>query len=175
MQPQRSGDLCRKAAVCVVETGLHQSFRSMTRPCGCSAGLATLDLTARGPCILGRAVACGAGASSTPLSALPARLVGLSGQAADRLVLSTPSGGAAETAGGIWISPGGSKQPLSKIRLHGPCRASSRREAPGRQEKTIWTAWEAPGRQDRNNWPACEAPGRHHSLEALGPTFGVLP
>ena len=33
---------------------------------------------------------------------------------------------------------------------------------PGRQEKTIWTAWEAPGRQERINWTACEAPGRHH-------------
>ena len=30
---------------------------------------------------------------------------------------------------------------------------------------TIWTAWggtrEAPGRQERTNWTACEAPGRH--------------
>ena len=73
----------------------------MTRPCGCSAGLATLDLTARGPCILGRAAVCGAGASSTLSSALPAGLVGLSVLEADRLVLSTPSGGAAETAGGL--------------------------------------------------------------------------
>ena len=23
------------------------------------------------------------------------------------------------------------------------------REAPGRQERTVWTAWEAPGRQER--------------------------
>ena len=30
-------------------------------------------------------------------------------------------------------------------------------KAPGRQERTIWTAWEAPGRQERINW---EAPGR---------------
>ena len=72
---------------------------SVTRPCGYSAGLAALDLTARGPCILGRAVACGAGASFTPLPALRAGLVRLSGLAADRLVLSTPCGGAAETAG----------------------------------------------------------------------------
>ena len=28
------------------------------------------------------------------------------------------------------------------------------REAPGRQERTIWTAWEAPGRQERINWTA---------------------
>ena len=34
------------------------------------------------------------------------------------------------------------------------------REAPGRQERTIWTAWEAPGRQERTIWTACEAPGR---------------
>ena len=28
-------------------------------------------------------------------------------------------------------------------------------KAPGRQERTIWTAWEAPGRQERINWEAC--------------------
>ena len=33
------------------------------------------------------------------------------------------------------------------------------REALGRQERTIWTAWEAPGRQERTSWTACEAPG----------------
>ena len=92
-------------------------------------------------------------------------------------------------------SPGGSKQPRSKLRLHGPSRLDSRpwgppqdlprtgpigivpqggtreagknhldlggtreagkdqldslggtRQAPGTQERTIWTAWEAPGR-----------------------------
>ena len=32
--------------------------------------------------------------------------------------------------------------------------------APGRQERTIWTACEAPGRQERINWTAWEAPGR---------------
>ena len=32
---------------------------SVPRPCGYSAGLATLDLTANGPCVLPRAVACG--------------------------------------------------------------------------------------------------------------------
>ena len=37
----------------------------------------------------------------------------------------------------------------------------STREAPGRQERTNWTAWEAKGRQERTNWTACEAPGRH--------------
>ena len=43
--------------------------------------------------------------------------------------------------------PGGSKQPLNKIRLHGPSRsASSRREAPGKQERAIWTACGQPGR-----------------------------
>ena len=72
----------------------------MTLPCRYSAGLAALDLTARGPCVLGFAVVCGVGASSTPFSALPAGLVGLLELAAERLVLSTPSGGAAETAGG---------------------------------------------------------------------------
>ena len=53
------------------------------------------------------------------------------------------------------------------------------REAPGRQERTHWTACEAPGRQEgtkldsvrgtkeapgrqeRTNWTVCEAPGRH--------------
>ena len=35
------------------------------------------------------------------------------------------------------------------------------REAPGRQERTHWTACEAPGRQERIDWTACEAPGRH--------------
>ena len=51
----------------------------------------------------------------------------------------------------------------------------------GRQERTIWTAWEAPGkqerinwtawrRQERINWTACEAPGRHQGgrKEPLG-------
>ena len=33
----------------------------------------------------------------------------------------------------------------------------STREAPGRQERTNWTAREAPGRQERTNWTACEA------------------
>ena len=31
------------------------------------------------------------------------------------------------------------------------------REAPGRQERTIWIAWEAPRRQERTTWTACEA------------------
>ena len=49
------------------------------------------------------------------------------------------------------------------------------REAPGRQERTNWTAWEAPGRQERTNWTACEAPGRHQGgrkgpLDSLGGT-----
>ena len=35
------------------------------------------------------------------------------------------------------------------------------REAPGRQERTNWTACEAPGRQERINWRAWAAPGRH--------------
>ena len=38
------------------------------------------------------------------------------------------------------------------------------REAPGRQERTIWTAWEAAGRQERANWTAWEAVGRHQGL-----------
>ena len=32
--------------------------------------------------------------------------------------------------------------------------ASSRREPLGRQERTVWTAWEATGRQERTNWTA---------------------
>ena len=35
------------------------------------------------------------------------------------------------------------------------------RDAPGRQERTNWTACKAPGRQERTNWTASEAPGRH--------------
>ena len=38
------------------------------------------------------------------------------------------------------------------------------REAPRRQERTIWTAWEAPGREERTNWTACEAPGRQERI-----------
>ena len=42
---------------------------------------------------------------------------------------------------------------------------------PGRQERTIWTAWEAPGRQERTNWTACKAPGKHQGdLDRLGAT-----
>ena len=33
------------------------------------------------------------------------------------------------------------------------------REAPGRQEKTIWTAWEAPGRQKKGLDPKPELGG----------------
>ena len=58
-------------------------------------------------------------------------------------------------------------------------------EAPGRQERINWTAWEAPGRQERINWTACKAPGRHQGEEAPGrlvaqdcrsnPGFGKAP
>ena len=60
--------------------------------------------------------------------------------------------------------PGGS--PAGKDHL------DSLAEAPGRQERTNWTAWEAPGRQERTNWTACEAPGRqerHWELFAFKP------
>ena len=46
------------------------------------------------------------------------------------------------------------------------------KEAPGKQERTNWTAWEAPGRQERTNWTAGEAPGRHQGGRK-GP-FGAL-
>ena len=52
--------------------------------------------------------------------------------------------------------PGGS--PAGKDHLHS---LADTREAPGRQERTNWTACEAPGRQERINWTAWEAPGRH--------------
>ena len=35
--------------------------------------------------------------------------------------------------------------------------------APGRQERTYWTAWEAPG-QERIKWTAWDAPGRHQEV-----------
>ena len=48
------------------------------------------------------------------------------------------------------------------------------REAPGRQERTIWTAWEAPGRHQRgareagkNHLDSPEAPGRHQEPSCL--------
>ena len=85
------------------------------------------------------------------------------------------------TERGYLDSPGGSKQPLSKLRLHGPSRLDSRpwrppqdlprtgptgivpqggtREAGKNYLDSLWTAWEAPGRQERTNWTACEAPG----------------
>ena len=40
------------------------------------------------------------------------------------------------------------------------------REAPGRQERTKWTACEAPGRQEKTNWTACEAPGKQTNWTA---------
>ena len=43
----------------------------------------------------------------------------------------------------------------------------------GRQERTIWTAWEAPGRQERINW---EAPGRLVTQDGRSnPGFGRVP
>ena len=85
------------------------------------------------------------------------------------------------TGRGHLDSPGGSKQPLSKLRLHGPSRLDSRpwrppqdlprtgptgivpqggtREAGKNYLDSLWTAWEALGRQERTNWTACEAPG----------------
>ena len=49
---------------------------------------------------------------------------------------------------------------------------SSRREAPGRQARIIWTAWEAPGKQETTNWTACEATWEagKDQLDSLGGT-----
>ena len=62
------------------------------------AGLAALDLTARGTCGLGCMAGAGAEASDTPSFGCSAGLVGLR----DELLSgSTPCGGAAETASGL--------------------------------------------------------------------------
>ena len=62
------------------------------------AGLAALDLTAKGPCGLGCEAVWGSGASAAHLFSCSAGLVGL---LEELLSGSTPCGGVAETASGV--------------------------------------------------------------------------
>ena len=69
---------------------------SGARPCRSAAGLAALDLTARGPRNFGRELV---GGQEPLLYPLPSGSAGLVGLLEDLLSGSTPSGGAVETAG----------------------------------------------------------------------------
>ena len=53
------------------------------------------------------------------------------------------------------------RSPANFSKFPAGLRRGGAREAPGRKERTNWTACEAPGRQERAIWRACEAPGRH--------------
>ena len=90
--------LCRPVAgiggVCSRDWSASIRPCSGARSCGSAGSLAALDLTARGTCILGRAVAWGAGSCIVLLLSGPARLVG-----SEESLLSGSTGGAAETAG----------------------------------------------------------------------------
>ena len=77
-KPLYSSTLPQVVAACLAAIGLRQScFVLMPLSCWYSAGLVTSDLTASGPCILGRAVGCERSVSIISLPLPAAKLTGI--------------------------------------------------------------------------------------------------